>query len=145
MEKPALLNWHFVRMATGLPVEENVVESILTTIDEKGIIQAHEMGIGIQGFTQSYSDGVSNIIEYDCFVDGTKSKLIGLRKGKNSGELKVLTATYDEYVVSRDEMVSEAEVLERLALRNSNKIASITKHGKPKSDEAHMYAIAWTK
>ena len=145
MEKPVLLNWHFVRMATGLPVEENVVESILTTIDEKGIIQAHEMGIGIQGFTQSYSDGVSNIIEYDCFVDGTKSKLIGLRKDKNSGELKVLTATYDEYIVSRDEMVSEAEVLERLALRNSNKITSITKHGKPKSDEAHMYAIAWTR
>ena len=131
-------------MATGLPVEENVVESILTTIDEKGIVLAHEMSIGIQGFTQSYSDGVSNIIEYDCFVDGTKSKLIGLKKDKITGELKVLTATYDEYVNSRDEMVSEAEVLERL-YNKDNKVTSITKHGKPKSDEAHMYAIAWTR
>lgn len=126
MQRPDLNNWHFVRMATGLPVEEHVVEGLLTTIDEKGIVLMQEMNIGIQG------DALSAFGEYDRQVDGARSKIIRLRRDRVTGRVLLMTADYNEYIVSRDMMLHENEALAKIVRKAGNsKLAKIIKNSDP--------------
>ena len=128
MQRPDLNNWHFVRMTTGLPVEEHVVEGLLTTIDEKGIVLMHEMGIGIQGDAKSYFG------EYDRQIDGTRSKIVRIRKDRITGRILLLTADYNEYVVSRDMMLHENEALAEIIDRTGDfELAELMRQREPKN------------
>ena len=139
MHKPNLLNWFFIRMTNGQPVEENVVEGILTTIDEKGEILMDRMEIGLSG------DAKSAFGEYDMMIYGLRSKVIRIRKDERTGKILLVTVTLNEYLLDRDAMLEEKDARKRLKKQEKErraleKIETERQHSQSELSEA----IAWT-
>ncbi len=138
MQKPNLLNWFFIRMANGQPVEENVVESILTTIDEKGEILMDKMEIGLSG------DAKSAFGEYDMMIYGLRSKVIRIRKDERTGKILLVTATLNEYLLDREAMLEEKDAKMRLEQQERERLELEKIEKKQHSQSELSEAIAWT-